>query len=130
MPLMSKQWIGSDAGFTLVETLVSIVILAIASGLLLQSISLASSQISGAYRKQAAEMLGMRLLSERLVGAEAEGLDPDSGLYWKAQRDRHERLAEIGKLAGLELIRIEILPEKGAVPLLVLKSASLLDPVQ
>jgi prepilin-type N-terminal cleavage/methylation domain-containing protein len=113
---------GGQDGFTLVETLVALVILGLASGLLVQSISLASGQIKTANRQQAAELLAVAILAELPAAAEAEGADAASGLYWQSARNAQERMAEEAKRAGLELVRIEVRPEKSAAPILVLKT--------
>jgi prepilin-type N-terminal cleavage/methylation domain-containing protein len=112
-------------GFTLVETLISLVILGVASALLVQSISLASSEIAASNRQQAAEILAVSLLAENVVGGNDEGLDTVSGLYWRFERKYRERVAEGTNRKGFEFVRIAILPRKGADPLLVLKSATM-----
>jgi prepilin-type N-terminal cleavage/methylation domain-containing protein len=110
-------------GFTLVETLISLIILGVASALLVQSISLASSEIAASNRQQAAEILAVSLLAENEVSGSNEGSDPVSGLYWQIERKYRERVAEGTNRKGFEFVRIAILPRKGADPLLVLKSA-------
>jgi prepilin-type N-terminal cleavage/methylation domain-containing protein len=110
-------------GFTLVETLISLVILGVASALLVQSVSQASSEIAASNRQQAAELLAVSLLAENEVSVNKEGSDPVSGLYWRIERKNRERVAEGTNRTGFEFVRIEVMPRKGADPLLVLNSA-------
>ncbi len=101
-----------ESGFTLVETLVGLLILAISSGLLVQSISSASAQISSARRLLAAERVALSVLAEhsRMKGNDIseEGTDETSDLFWRYKMRSSPRKSDTGQLAAIETIEIEI----------------------
>ncbi len=116
----------SESGFTLVETLVALLILAISSGLLVQSIALASSQLSSARHLLDAEQTALAVFAEQAnspkVGASQEGVDQISSLFWRYSRREIARKDDNSELAGIEAIEIEVSLEKGAPAIYRLKT--------
>jgi prepilin-type N-terminal cleavage/methylation domain-containing protein len=76
----------SEQGFTLVETLVSLAILAVSSGILMQSIAEATSKLRTSNMLVAAELLAVQKLVEYdddvLQNKEASGQQAETGLAW------------------------------------------------
>jgi prepilin-type N-terminal cleavage/methylation domain-containing protein len=118
-----------DDGFTLVETLIALMILGISSGLLVQSVALATSQIRTSKLAEDAELLAVSLLAESAAkgvgNSVAEGVDPVSGLYWRVAQEQRPRIVEEVKRASVTLISIEVRTAKSAAPLFELPSASM-----
>ena len=110
----------ADDGFTLVETLVALVILAVSAGLLTQSIALATGQIRASRAKSDAEALAVTILAERgsvkLERGEIVGTDPATNLFWRFSCEMHVRADET-KRADAALITVEIRPRETAAPL-------------
>lgn len=110
----------ADDGFTLVETLVALVILAMSAGLLTQSIALATGQIRASHSKSDAEILAVTILAEReavkLERGEIVGTDPATGLFWRFSCDMQPRAGETTR-ADAALITVEIRPSETAAPL-------------
>jgi prepilin-type N-terminal cleavage/methylation domain-containing protein len=119
----------SEDGFTLVETLIGLMILAIATGLLVQSVALATGQIRTSALAQSAELLAVSLLAERAASGGndpgAEGIDPASGLYWRLVQERRPRVLEERELASAALVFIEVRAAKNSAPLYELRSLSM-----
>jgi prepilin-type N-terminal cleavage/methylation domain-containing protein len=117
-----------DDGFTLIETLIALIILAISSGILLQWISLGTIQLQSANRQQAAKQLALILLAENQTVAESlpqrEGRDDVSGLYWNYKTELRDRKFGERNSASITFIRLEISTTKGAVP--IYRSATIL----
>jgi prepilin-type N-terminal cleavage/methylation domain-containing protein len=118
-----------DSGFTLVETLIALMILAISSGLLLQSIALASSQIKSARHVLDAEQTAIAVLveqsSSRAVDAIVEGVDQTSSLFWRYSRQTVRRKDESSELAAIDVIKVEVSTQKGAATIYQLETLSL-----
>jgi prepilin-type N-terminal cleavage/methylation domain-containing protein len=119
----------SEDGFTLVETLIALMILALSAGLLVQSVALATGQIRTAALAETAEFLAVSLLAERAAGRgnvlEAEGIDPASGLYWQMVQERHPRIIDDMKRAGGSIVSIEVRAAKKSARLYELRSISM-----
>jgi prepilin-type N-terminal cleavage/methylation domain-containing protein len=119
----------SDDGFTLVETLIAMMILAISAGLLVQSVALATGQIRTSALAQAAELLGVSLLAEHAASTSkdpsAEGIDASSGLYWRLVQDRQVRKIDSVNRASAAFVVIEIRATKNSSPLYQLRSISM-----
>jgi prepilin-type N-terminal cleavage/methylation domain-containing protein len=74
-----------EAGFTLLETLIALLILALAIGTAVQSVAMASSQIVMAGQARQVEAVAKRILSLQTEPPEADDLrgeDKDSGYEW------------------------------------------------
>jgi prepilin-type N-terminal cleavage/methylation domain-containing protein len=106
----------SDDGFTLIETLAGLLILAISSGLLIQSISGASSQIRSARSLIAAEETALFVLAAHSSGAKwpetDEGVDPASDFFWRYSEKTTARNASDPTLTDIKLIEIEVRPTR------------------
>jgi prepilin-type N-terminal cleavage/methylation domain-containing protein len=117
---------GSDDGFTLLETLIALMVFAVATTVFARSVSMATGQIARAERLTAAGILGARVVAETdmsALGASLQGTDIISGLKWR-------RVAEPvgdGSMPGVRdntvLIAIEIFDAAGTEPLLQLRTA-------
>jgi prepilin-type N-terminal cleavage/methylation domain-containing protein len=118
-----------DDGFTLVETLIALMILGISSGLLLQSVALATSQIRTSKLAEDAGLLAVSLLAESAAkgggNPGAEGVDPASGLYWRMAQEQRPRVVDEVKRASVTLVSIEVRKTKDAAPLFELRSVSM-----
>jgi prepilin-type N-terminal cleavage/methylation domain-containing protein len=123
---MTSNRSDSESGFTLVETLVSLLILAISSGLLVQSISLASSQITSARRLLDAEQTALLILAEQsnLLGSDPrkEGVDQLTDLYWNYSAQVIARNNENEDLASIEKVTIEVSLKRGSPTIFRLKT--------
>jgi prepilin-type N-terminal cleavage/methylation domain-containing protein len=119
----------SEDGFTLVETLIALMILAISSGLFVQSVALATGQIRTSALAQSAELLAVSIMAERAArGANnpgAEGIDPASGLYWRLVQERRPRVIDEVERASAALVFIEVRAAKNTAPLYELRSVSM-----
>jgi prepilin-type N-terminal cleavage/methylation domain-containing protein len=119
----------SDDGFTLVETLIALMILAISAGLLVQSVALATSQIKTSALAGDAELLALSLLAESAAkgGNEpsAEGIDQASGLHWRVIQEWLPRAVDEVKQASASFVSIEIRITKGSAPVYQLRSVSM-----
>lgn len=126
---MTEQQQNSDDGFTLLEKLIALIILAISSGLLMQWVSLATTQLHTADRKQAAEQLALAILAERQVLTEpsyqAEGMDEGSGLYWYFHSEIKSRKAGEQAKASVALNSVEISLTKATPPLYKIATISM-----
>lgn len=124
----------SQEGFTLVETLIALMIFAISAGLSVQSVALATGQIRTFALAASAELLAISLLAERATSAgsdtEAEGTDPASGLFWRYVRKGQPRVADEGKLASASTVFIQVRAAKDAGPIYELRSVSMEAGVQ
>jgi prepilin-type N-terminal cleavage/methylation domain-containing protein len=111
----------SEDGFTLVETLIGLLILAISSGLLIQSISNASAQIRSARNLIAAEQTALFVLAAHSAGSNRletdEGVDPASDLFWRYSEKTTSRNDGDVALTDIKLIEVEVRParEKPAI---------------
>jgi prepilin-type N-terminal cleavage/methylation domain-containing protein len=76
----------SEQGFTLVETLVALAVLAVSSGIFMQSIAEATSKLRTSNMLVAAELLAVQKLVEYdddvLQNKEASGQQAETGLAW------------------------------------------------
>jgi prepilin-type N-terminal cleavage/methylation domain-containing protein len=119
----------AEDGFTLVETLIALMILAISAGILVQSVALATAQIKTAALTGAAEFLAVSLLAERTASIsndlDVQGVDPVSGLYWRLVRERRLRFVDDVKRASGSIVSIEIRTGKNSPPLYELRSVSI-----
>lgn len=119
----------SEDGFTLVETLIALMILAISAGLFVQSVALATGQIRTSALAESAELLAITLRAERGVGvgndAVAEGTDPASGLYWRLVQERRPRIVDDVKRASVSIMSIQVRAAKNSAPIFELRSVSL-----
>jgi prepilin-type N-terminal cleavage/methylation domain-containing protein len=120
---------GREDGFTLVETLVALIILAVSAGLLVQSIMLASAQIKSADLKEAAELLAVSILAGRMAesgnGTAIAGVDPASGLFWRIVQQERSRSASDIKRAGVSIISVEVRTRENAAPLYKLRTLAM-----
>jgi prepilin-type N-terminal cleavage/methylation domain-containing protein len=120
---------GTEDGFTLVETLIALMILAISAGLFVQSVALATGQIRTAARAESAELLALSLLAEHAAGSDerqdAEGVDAVSGLYWRLVQERRPRVIDEVKRTSAVLALVEIRPAENSVPLYELRAISM-----
>jgi prepilin-type N-terminal cleavage/methylation domain-containing protein len=120
---------GKEDGFTLVETLIALMILAISAGLLVQSVALATGQLRTSTLLGTAESLAVSLLAERAASGgndpSTEGIDPVSDLHWRLVQERRPREAEGVKLASATLVSIEVRAAKDSAPLYELRSVSM-----
>jgi prepilin-type N-terminal cleavage/methylation domain-containing protein len=118
----------SEDGFTLVETLAGLLILAISSGLLIQSISGASAQIRSARNLIAAEQTALFVLAvHSAVSNRAEiedGVDPESKLFWRYSEKTTARSNGNSALAEIKLIEIEVRSSSNAPAIYRLKTLS------
>jgi prepilin-type N-terminal cleavage/methylation domain-containing protein len=118
-----------DDGFTLVETLIALMILGISSGLLVQSVALATSQIRTSKLAEDAGLLAVSLLAESAAkgggNPGVEGVDPASGLYWSMAQEQRPRIVDEVKRASVTLVSIEVRKTKDAAPLFELRSVSM-----
>jgi prepilin-type N-terminal cleavage/methylation domain-containing protein len=116
----------SESGFTLVETLVALLILAISSGLLVQSIALASSQITSARHVLAAEQTALSVLAEHSGSANIsdskEGVDNSSNLFWRFSVQTVARRDDNSELSSIETIEIEVSLRQGSPTIYRLKT--------
>ena len=119
----------SEDGFTLVETLIALMILAISAGLLVQSVALATGQIRTSALAETAELLAVSLLAERAASGDkdlgAAGTDPASGLYWRLVKERHPRIIDNVKRASALFVLIEVRAAKDSAPLYELLNVSM-----
>lgn len=119
----------SEDGFTLVETLIALLILAVSAGLLVQSVGLATSQIRTSALLETAELLAVSLLAERAAGgiddAGAAGTDHASGLHWRLSQERSLRVIDEVKRATASIVSIEVRGKKGSELLFKLRSVSM-----
>ena len=126
---MTVEHQNSEDGFTLLETLIALIILAISAGLMLQWVSLASTQLHAADRQQAAEQLALTILAERQtmtdVTPEAEGTDERSGLYWHFHREIKYRKIDEQPKASIAVSNIEIRAVKETPPLYKIATISM-----
>jgi prepilin-type N-terminal cleavage/methylation domain-containing protein len=118
-----------DDGFTLVETLIALMILAISAGLLVQSVALATGQVRTSALAQTAELLAVSKLAERAAAGiddpQTEGIDSVSGLYWLLVQERRARVIDEVKRASASFVSIEIRAAKDSAPLYELRSVSM-----
>jgi prepilin-type N-terminal cleavage/methylation domain-containing protein len=121
----------SEDGFTLVETLIALMILAVAAGLFVQSVALATGQIKTSASAENAELLAVSLLAERTGSGSddpsVEGMDQASGLHWRVVQERRARIIDGAKLAGATVVSIDIRTTKDSAPLYQLRSISMED---
>lgn len=126
---MTDQCQNSDDGFTLIETLIALIILAISSGLMLQWVSSATTQLHAAERQQAAEQLALTILAEHqgMTDAipEAEGVDKSSGLYWHFHNEIKSRKSGEQQTSSVALNSIEIRLKKETPPLYKIATISM-----
>lgn len=119
----------SEDGFTLVETLIALMILAVSAGLFVQSVSLATGQIRTSALAEKAEMLAVSLLAEHAAkgGADAgaEGTDPESGLYWRLVQKRRPRIVDEVRRASASIVSIQVRAAKNSAPIFELRSVSM-----
>lgn len=122
---------GSEAGFTLVETLIAFLILAISLTIIVQSIGQATTQIRKSDEVDFIRQLGERTMlaarADETRGA-ANGTDKDSGLAWKWSRLPFLRQDRGGALEPVVLVTVEIARPSQETPALVLKSIQLAKP--
>lgn len=119
----------SEDGFTLVETLIALLILAGSAGLLVQSVGLATSQIRTSALAETAELLAVSLLAERAASgiddAGAAGTDQASGLHWRLSQERSLRVIDEVMRATASIVSIEVRGKKGSELLFELRSVSM-----
>lgn len=120
---------GPQDGFTLVETLIALMILAISAGLFVQSVALATGQIRTSALAGAAELLAVSLLAERAASGgndpAEEGTDPASGLHWRMGYEKRPRVIDEVKQASVSFVSIEVRAAKDSAPLFQLRSVSM-----
>lgn len=118
-----------EDGFTLLEALIALIVLAVSTTMFARSVSDASAQLSGSDRLIAASHLGYRLMVEAeafLDAGATEGLDPTSGLHW------HKTIgfindAGLGEQTRIGLVTVEISVGKGKAPVLQFQSSVFVD---
>jgi prepilin-type N-terminal cleavage/methylation domain-containing protein len=112
--MMATGSSNSEDGFTLIETLVGLLILAISSGLLIQSIASASAQLRSARNLIAAEQTALLVLAEHSVDLNPEdikeGIDSETEMFWRYSERATQRNAGTSVLADIKLIEIEVRP--------------------
>lgn len=116
----------SDEGFTLLETLVALVMLATATMLFAQSVSIATGQLAGADRLIAAANLGARLMAEaELQPADGvmEGVDEPSGLKWRRITGRVTSGEVTDGVDQIISVTVDVYKREVAEPLLHLQTA-------
>ncbi|NJS14009.1 MAG: hypothetical protein HC788_04580 [Sphingopyxis sp.] len=114
----------SDAGFTLLETLIAFVILAVSLGVFLQSLVLAASQAKSSARIVAAELLATDLLARSESDEDqsfTEGFDVDTGLIWRIDRSAPGIGAEAGAFP-FTIVEIDILDPELELPVASFKA--------
>jgi prepilin-type N-terminal cleavage/methylation domain-containing protein len=117
---------GREDGFTLVETLIALMILAISAGLFVQSVALATGQIRTAARVESAELLALSVLAEHAAGShDAEGVDPVSGLYWRLAQERRPRVIDEVQRTSAVLTLVEVRAAENSAPLYELRAISM-----
>jgi prepilin-type N-terminal cleavage/methylation domain-containing protein len=117
---------GSDDGFTLLETLVALMVLAVATTVFARSVSVASGQMAGADRLTSAGVLGARLVAETdtsAAGEVFEGTDAPSGLKWRRLAERVGEMDGSGDADNIFLITVEIFNPAAHEPMLQLRTA-------
>ena len=109
-----------EHGFTLVETLVALIILAISAGILTQTIATSAAKIRGADRQELAELLAVKKMAElenaAQLGNEITGFDQSSGLNWRFTRKTYTREKEVEKTPA-ELLSVVITAAPNQNPL-------------
>lgn len=123
--------LGED-GFTLVETLISLVILAIASSILLQSIVQASNQINAAKRLVSAGNLAVAILAEHSVKSSTPGItsgvDEQAKLFWTYTSETERRVADGLPRTSFELIQVVIRLKEAGAPIYKLATVAIKAP--
>ncbi len=115
---------GHDDGFTLLETLVGLVLLAVATTMFAQSVSAASAQLSAADRLADASFLGAKLMAETDVQSPevVKGLDAATRLNWRRSAVVVDYKSDDGSDPVL-LVTVEIFRSMAEPPILQLHSA-------
>lgn len=127
--MRSKSEHLNQDGFTLLETLVALILLAVATTMFANSVSAASGQLSGADRLNEAAFLGSKLLAEtnaRSIGI-VEGLDDATHFRWRRATVLVDDKSDSGD-SPILLISLAIYLPSGQEPLLQLNTA-LVDPL-
>lgn len=121
---------GADEGFTLIETLVAFMILAVSLTILLQSIGQATTQIRTSDEAEAIRQLGERTMAAAQADTRpsVNGTDKDSGLWWRWSRIAIQRQDASGNLNPVALITVEIGRPSQEAPVQVLKTVGLAEP--
>lgn len=118
-----------EGGFTLVETLIGLLILAVSSGLLIQSIANASAQIRSARNLIAAEQTALSVLAEHngssVRDANDEGVDQGSDLFWFYRETPVTRKEINLELTEIKNIEIEVRLTKDAPVIYRLKTLTI-----
>ncbi|WP_292496088.1 type II secretion system protein [Mesorhizobium sp.] len=113
----------SEDGFTLIETLVAFMILAISLTVFTQSINQATTQIrTGEVSAEAA------LIAERVAAVPGDSEGTDKGYFWRRTAETFERSDQNGKLVPFVLVTVEIRRAPAAAPIFVLRNAVLGGP--
>ncbi len=122
--MKSNRADGQDDGFTLLETLVALVLLAVATTMFAQSVSAAAAQLSAADRLSDASFLGAKLMAETDVQSlgVVEGLDAATRLNWRRSAVVADYQSSDGSGAIL-LVTVEIFRSMAEPPILQLHSA-------
>ena len=107
---MKPEDLQDEDGFTIIEALVSLFILALSFGWIMQSISLASAQIRSAETLSSAQYLALKLLSDpklwNLENPETFNRDPATNLYWRIRDVRtsiHDQISFPIRVSNLEV---------------------------
>ncbi|MGB8818471.1 MAG: type II secretion system protein [Rhizobiaceae bacterium] len=117
---------GADDGFTLLETLVALMVLAVAATAFARSVSMATAQMAGADRLATASVLGARLITETdtaAVGTSLEGTDTATGLKWRRSAEPLGGEESAGAAGRTFLLTVEIFNPASTEPLLRLQTA-------
>lgn len=124
--------LAQDAGFTLFETLVAFMILALSLTVLSQSLGQATTQI-----RKSDEVAVARQLAERTMGiaradrsSSRSGADKESELMWNWSRVEVARQDGGGTLLPIYLITVEVGGGSQSAPIATLKYVELAGPVE
>lgn len=123
--MRAHAWSTAEEGFTLIETILAFLVLALSLMILSQSISQATNQIHTADLSDAAGLVAERVLAmaqgqdEHAAGS---GTDQASGLLWTWSNRVVRRSDQRSALPAAILVVVEVRKAPEAQPLLVLKS--------
>ena len=111
------------------ETLIGLMILAVSSGLLMQSIAGASAQLKSARNLIGAEQTALSVLAEHNANSgrdvNDQGVDQASGLFWRYQSKYAPRKEADAELTGVRGVVVEIRQTKDAPVIYRLKTLTI-----
>jgi prepilin-type N-terminal cleavage/methylation domain-containing protein len=108
--MKNRHEVEGEGGFTLVETLVALVVLSLASGLLIRSVSQAAAQIASARLLSDANALSVSLLITHAHASQTRlgGTDAGTDLNWNIRTTRLEGFDLGTRSAKAILVEVEV----------------------